>query len=477
MRPCSAATICLLALVQLVGLAQTGKENALFPFVLPWDDATPSVVNLSGWLPKPAGKFGQVRAGADGHLYAGKERIRFFGVDLSFSANLPTHADAEKVAARLAKFGINIVRFHIMDMRHYPEGILARDAANTRDLDPEALDRLDYFTAQLNRNGIYVNLCLLNYRPFNAADGLPKEIEQAGGGPFQRRHVVGFFNGQVLDLQKEYASCLLTHRNAYTGHAYTEDPAVAFVEINNENGLIHAWLKKDVDELPEIFRAELRGQWNQWLSQRYGSTEKMRQAWAVGELPLGAESLGNGDFARDLEGWTLELHPGAEAKVKVVDSAPEALRGARSAQLSVTKPGAQGWHIRFEQAGVRVQAETPCTISFWAKADKPSTLSVSIEQTHAPWHVLGAHTSVPLTAQWQLFRVVLPISETDDKARVIFDPAMQAGNSWLAGVSLRPGGIIGLGKDERLDGDAMPAFTLPQFGERTPAVQLSLIHI
>ena len=83
---------------------------------------------------------------------------------------------------------------------------------------------------------------------------------------------------------------------------------------------------------------------------------------------------------------------------------------------------------------------------------------------------------MPLTAQWQPFRVVLPISETDDKARVIFDPAMQAGNSWLAGVSLRPGGIIGLGKDERLDGDAVPAFTLPQFGERTPAVQRDWIR-
>ena len=446
-------------------------ESALFPFVLPWDDATQSVVNLSGWLPKPAGKFGSVQAGADGHLCAGKERVRFFGVDLSFSANIPTHADAEKVADRLAKFGINIVRFHIMDMRHFPEGILARGAASTRDLDPEALDRLDYFIARLKRNGIYVNLCLLNYRAFNAADGLPKEIEQAGDAPFQRRHVVGFFNGQVLELQKEYARKLLTHRNAYTGRAYTEDPAVAFVEINNENGLLHAWLKNDVDELPEIFRRELRGQWCLWLSQRYGSTEKVRQAWAVGEQPLGNEALGNGGFARDLEGWTLELHPGAEAAVKAVDAAPEALRGTKSVHLSVTKPGAQSWHIRFEQAGFRVQAENPCTLSFWAKADKPSTVSVSVEQTRAPWHVLGASTAVALTAQWQPFRIVLPISETDDKARVIFDPAMQVGSCWLAGVSLRPGGVIGLGADEHLDGAAIPAFTRSHFVERTPAVQ------
>ena len=471
MRPCSAATICFLALVQFTGLAQTGKESALFPFVLPWDDATPSVVNLSGWLPKPAGKFGQVRAEVDGHLYAGKERIRFFGVDLSFSANLPTHADAEKVAARLAKFGINIVRFHIMDMRHFPEGILARDAANTRDLDPEALDRLDYFTSQLNRNGIYVNLCLLNYRPFNAADGLPPEIEQAGSGPFQRRHVVGFFNKQVLELQKEYARNLLTHRNAYEGRTYTEDPAVAFVEINNENGLIHAWLKKDVDELPEIFRAELRGQWNQWLRTHYGSAEKLRQAWSVGEQPLGAELLANGDFARQLDGWTVERHEKAVAAADLADDAPDSLRGAKSARITVTQPGTQNWHVRFERAGVRVEADRPYTLSFWAKADKASAISVSVEQTHEPWHVLGVRTEIALTTQWQRFRLVSASGETDGQARVIIDPAMRAGACWLAGVSLRPGGVSGLGADERLDGDAVPAFTLSQFGERTPAAQ------
>jgi len=69
--------------------------------------------------------------------------------------------------------------------------------------------------------------------------------------------MVGFFDEQVLDLQKEYARKLLTHRNAYTQRTYAEDPAVAFVEINNENGLIHAWLGKQVDGLPAIFGPSL----------------------------------------------------------------------------------------------------------------------------------------------------------------------------------------------------------------------------
>jgi len=84
------------AMASFVGIGWcAGRGDAgetLFPFVLPWDDATPGVTNLSGWLEKPAGKVGQIRVGEDGHLYAGAERIRFFGVDLALSANIPLKA-------------------------------------------------------------------------------------------------------------------------------------------------------------------------------------------------------------------------------------------------------------------------------------------------------------------------------------------------------------------------------------------------
>jgi hypothetical protein len=92
-----------------------------------------------------------------------------------------------------------------MDNQTFPNGIRARNVPHTRDLDPEALDRLDYLIAQLKRNGIYVNLNLLVSRPFNAADGLPKEIEQLG---WKERHIVGFFYEPCLELQRSMpASC------------------------------------------------------------------------------------------------------------------------------------------------------------------------------------------------------------------------------------------------------------------------------
>jgi hypothetical protein len=448
--------------------ANSASAANLFPFVLPWDDATPSVTNISHWLHKPAGKFGHIRVGTDGHLYAGTQRVRFLGVNLCFGACFPRKEDAEKIAARMAKFGINIVRFHHMDMQEFPNGIRRRGVPHTRDLDPEALDRLDYLIAQLKRNGIYVNLNLLVSRPFNAADGLPKEIEQLG---WKERHIVGFFYEPCLELQKEYARKLLTHRNPYTGLTYAEDPAIAFVEINNEDGLIHAWLGGQVDNLPEVFLRELQRQWNEWLKKRYGTTEKLRKVWGVKEEPLGDEMLRNTNFEAGLQNWVLERHFGAEADAQVVAEPIPELKGLRFVRITVTKQGTQGWHVQFHQPNLQVQADRPYTVSFWAKAERPCTITVGISQAHEPWQNLGFQANVRLTQEWREFRFTVMLSQGDDNARLIFSNlGNQTTTYWFAAPSLRPGGV-GLAANERLEDGSVPISLRGHFGERTAEAQ------
>jgi hypothetical protein len=464
-----------LILAALMGVAAgllTGADvepARLFPFVLPWDDAAPGVTNVSGWLPKPAGKLGLVHAGSDGHFYTGNERIRFFGVNLCFGADFPRKDDAAKIAARLAKFGINVVRFHHMDSAAFPGGIRGRGVPHTRDLDPEALDRLDYFLAQLKRHGIYANLNLLVSRPFNAADGLPADIERLG---WKERHAVGFFFEPALALQKEYARKLLTHRNPYTELTYAEDPAVAFVEIHNENGLLHAWLGNEVDQLPDVFRRDLQRSWNAWLRRRHGTTDHLRQAWKVKEKPLGAELLVNGDFAQGVKQWTLERHDKAEATATGDDEVPPVLRAAspnaKAVRITLSRSSSSAWHIQFNQAGLKVQAGQPYTLTFWARAEKPLPLSVNLSQAHPPWQPLGLNTPVRLTPEWKPFRFVFEPTQDDANARVLVgDLARQTGTVWLAGVSFRPGGAVGLNPGERVEDATLPVFSHARFGERT----------
>ncbi len=446
--------------------AQVADKDALFPFVMPWDDATPSVANISQWLHKPAGRFGHIRVGGDGHLYAGTQRIRFFGVNLCFGACFPRKEDADTIAARMAKFGINIVRFHHMDMHEFHNGIRRRGVPHTRDLDPEALDRLDYLVAQLKRNGSYVNLNLLVSRPFNAADGLPKEIEQLG---WKERHIVGFFYEPCLELQKEYARKLLTHKNPYTGLTYAEDPSVAFVEINNENGLIHAWLSNDVDNLPEVFLRDLQRQWNEWLRKHFGTTEKLRKAWRVREEPLGEELLRNANFEAGLQNWVLERHFGTQADAQAVAEPIRELKGLRGVRITVTQRGTQGWHVQFHQPNLNVLPNQAYTVSFWARAEQPCSITVGIVQAHEPWQNLGFQANVPLSQEWREFRFTFTLGRGDDRARLIFSNlGRQTTTYWFAAPSVRPGGVVGLAANERPDDGSVPIFLHSLIGERTP---------
>jgi hypothetical protein len=457
-----------LALTASLSMAGGPPSQKVFPFVLPWDDSSPGVTNLSAWLPKPAGKFGPVHAGKNGHLYTGDRRIRFFGVNTCFGASFPSKKDAGKVAARMAKFGINVVRFHHMDMFPFPQGIRARGAAGTGTLDHEALDRLDYFIAQLQRNGIYANLNLLVSRPFAKADGLPADIERVGD--WKARHAVGFFHQPILRLQKEYSRNLLAHRNPYTKKTYAEDPGVAFVEINNENGLIQAWMSSQVDGLPDIFLRDLRRQWNAWLSKRHRTTDLLRATWGAHRQPLGRELLTNADFAHDKARWVLESHDQAKAGAAMSDDVPQDLQNERprSVRINITKAGRMGWHVQFNQPGLKVRAERPYTLTFWAKADTRRSVGVLLGQAQAPWHGLGFTGTARLTAGWKRFRFVFLPSAADDNARLNFtDLARKTGSVWLAGISLRPGGVVGLAADEQLEKGTVQLFRRAHSGERT----------
>lgn len=459
-------------------------DNTLFPFVLPWDDASPSITDLSGWLEKPAGKHGNVRVGKDAHFYAGENRIRFIGVNLAFAAGMPAKEDAEKIAARMAKFGINVVRFHHMDTSAWPSGIRRRDAQDTGQLDPEALDRLDYFIAQLKARGMYANINLLVGRPFNAADGLPREIESMD---WKDRHVVGFWNAKQLELQKDYARKLLTHANPYTKSDYTSEPAVAFVEINNENGLVHAWLGGQVDNYPEVFTRDLQQQWNDWLKQRYESTAKLHGAWSEGAQPLGTEMLSNGDFAQQLADWNLEKHNGAEAATKVAPDVPFAPQESANAasgppeaartvlEIRVVKPGTESWHVQLNQGGLKLESGKAYTVSFRAKSTTPRPISVGVSQGHDAYANLGLSANAPLTNEWREFRFVFNASQSDDRARISFANLGSAGSViQFANVSLKPGGVEGLRVGE--EAGSVSLFQKTSFGQRTAAAQRDWIR-
>jgi hypothetical protein len=269
-------------------------------FSIPTDDLTPGPTDLSYLLHKPAGSLGIIRI-QDGHLVTGDgSRWRIWGMNLTARTCLPSMQKAPILARHLAKYGINCVRLHFMDLR-WPNGILMRSSQpdpgrktgdrpmrnhdqDTRSLDPEALACLDYFVACLKENGVYVDINLNVARPFTAADG----VAQAEWLGYAK--ALTYFDPRLIELQKEYASQILGHVNPFTGTRYAHEPAVALVELVNENSLLESWLSDRLrgeqtrpagtwTDIPPLYAAELDRRWNSHLKERYSDRPALSAAW------------------------------------------------------------------------------------------------------------------------------------------------------------------------------------------------------
>jgi hypothetical protein len=408
-----------------------------FDFVIPWDDAAPGATDVSALNPTPAGGRGFVTA-KDGHFYDEKgNRVRFFGVNICYSGCFPDKADAEKVAAHLHKFGVNIVRLHAMDSRYAPEGLFDPRFKDRQHLDAGQLDRLDYFIAQLKRNGIYVNINLHVGRSLTAHDGIADAHLLPAAGA-----IVNYFEPRTIALHKDYARDLLTHFNPYTKTRYVEEPAVACVELSNENTLTGVAWRDTLDRLPASFRGELARQWNAWLKKRYGTTDALRRAWQGGAVPGAADLVRNGGFTSGTDGWRLERHEGAVATAEV----PAGLKGPDGApgkvlRLKVDRAGTQGWHVQFHQAGLDLSEGEPYTVTFWARADQKRTLPVGANLDQDDYRNIGLAEPVQLTTEWKQFRLTFrPRRTVAGHARLGFALGAASGTVDLAGISIRAGG-------------------------------------
>jgi hypothetical protein len=210
-----------------------------------------SALDVSFLLRAPAGDRGPVTV-KNGHLtFGGKERARFFGVNLLAPAAFQPAEAAEQLADRLARSGINLVRMGDLDSAFGPDRSLFEDSRDdTKELDPIALERLDHLIAELKKRGIYVAIELQSKRRFRLDDrvalfgSLP-----SGGGP------AAIFDPLMGQLALQSATALLGHKNSETELALKEDPVLAWVTLLGETSLFD--LPDNPASLPEPYAKKL----------------------------------------------------------------------------------------------------------------------------------------------------------------------------------------------------------------------------
>jgi hypothetical protein len=269
-----------------------------FPF-RPSKAVTPGVIDLTDWLDRPAGKHGGVRVVKDRFAFADGTPVKFWGTNLSYTASAPDRETADFTAARFAKYGVNAVRMHKFS---YPTGQMGiGDPNDSTRMDPQGLDRLDYFAAKLKEHGVYFGWS--HTFGFKVVPGDRKrllaydEIEKNLKG---NTYAFVHFAEDVQDLMIGMVVNLLRHKNPYTGLTYAEEPALCFVELQNEDDIFFYTSPNALDACPTYKKAFL-ARFAAWLKGRYGSQDKLKAAW--GDALKAGETLDAAGIVPQVNPW------------------------------------------------------------------------------------------------------------------------------------------------------------------------------
>jgi hypothetical protein len=280
MSHCRGFVVCL-AWAALTVAATAADMSSWYAFT-PTNTSEPGELGMQDWIARPAGQHGRIVRQGDKLLYDGKP-IKLWGINLCYGACSPEKELADRRAAFYPKYGINSVRLHKYVDGPGWAGIQAADSCVA--FDPQGLDRMDYQVAQFKKAGIYVLLSA----HFGALKLGPADrqyvpwLEELGtfkGNPgrITTPHSAIDYSPELQDVQIRQTVNLLRHKNPYTGLTYAEDPAVAFIEIINEQSILFFTSTAPL-KASATLRRQTAERFCDWLRRKYGSQAGLVKAW------------------------------------------------------------------------------------------------------------------------------------------------------------------------------------------------------
>ena len=464
------------------------SDNSWFPFSPASPVAAGSAVDASNLLIDYPGQDvsraidsrGHLYAGADGHFYftATGKRAKFFGLNFMVNTIFPPFADApqqpgeyqgivppdaaDQLAVRLARMGVNVVRLHFID-GGYARPVSIWDPAypnDTKHFDALQVSRLDYLIYSLKKHGIYCDINLHAGRLFRSEDGVP---DYALFGPTSFNKPATEFDPLMIQLQQQYAAQLLTHVNPYTHFRLADDPAIAFVEISNEDTLLFSFASDQLAGvadaatcyqgmscgLPPSYSRELDGLWNSWLKTKYINDAALSAAWAP---PVGGVDAMGGAMtlvAPNANGWTPRYANGAGGTVSS-GADPTSATGS-PVRVDVQRTGGVIWGIQLDRSGLSLQNGQLYDLSISLKGTSGAAVRVDLVEDQSPFSFYQVAGAFNASSTWRTMTTTFQANATNTgHVQMNLDVSAAVGTVWIDHVSLTPHGASGLMTGESL---------------------------
>jgi hypothetical protein len=265
--------------------AASGAADEWFPLLADDDRFDPrSVIDMSALVPGPAGQEGFLQARGDKLQFEkATQPVKLWGTGANVQPGKYTRAQQTQRIRYLRKMGINSVRQHAVFDELTSGGVL----------DPKKLDEYDWWFAELKKHGIYSAWSVFYHFTIAPEEGYPSALYEEL--PENQGHADTYglitVSPQLQEIRNRWLVQMLQHKNPYTGLRYVDDPALATVEMQNEDSVFF-W-----NPLGELAKPDgkwkthgqlLRRRFAAWVKAKYPSDAALRSAWGL---------LKNGDSA------------------------------------------------------------------------------------------------------------------------------------------------------------------------------------
>jgi hypothetical protein len=267
---------------QVADLAKKAAEENKGWFAFePKDDAfdAGALLDLRDLNEKEAGEGGviAVKDGEFVHSRTGQP-VRFWAVN-GPPESVKDRAALRQLARWLAKRGVNMVRVH--------GGYFSQDGT----VDPAKVQRAIAVVEEMKAEGIYTHFSIyfpLWLQPKAGAAWLP------GYDGTKHPFASLYFNKDFQKVYEGWWKALMTTPSEKTGKRLADEPAVAGLELVNEDSFFFWTFSAANVPDPELRMLEI--QFGDWLKGRYGSVDAALTKWGGAKLPRDNPAEGRAAF-------------------------------------------------------------------------------------------------------------------------------------------------------------------------------------
>jgi len=259
-------------------------EPGRFPFLPEPDPFTHSPIDLRHLNERFAGQHGFITTQGENFIHSDSgESVRFWAANAGAGIGALARESIDEMARHLAKRGVNLVRYH--------SPFWVQSGADFGDIDEDRLDDIHYLVAALRREGIYTAFSI--YFPLWADLSGTSFAGYPTPGSGGRSFGTLYHDPAFQAIYRNWWTQLLTRNNPYTGRALRDEPAVAYLEMVNEDSYLF-WTFKPNDDVPAEQVDILEPLFGDWAAAKYGSLANAFATWGQAEAgdDLGAGRAG-----------------------------------------------------------------------------------------------------------------------------------------------------------------------------------------